>query len=59
MARIDISRHKFIQMPHTTLKLGSDEYFDLQLFEAQKGQNFKFRATEVLYTSKESSEHVQ
>ena len=31
MARIDISRHKFIQMPPTTLNLGSDKYFDLQL----------------------------
>ena len=27
-----------------------------EIFEAKKGQNFKFSATEVLYTSKESSE---
>ena len=31
MAWIDLSRHKFIQMPPTTLNLGSDKYFDLQL----------------------------
>ena len=31
MARIDLSRHKFIQRPTTTLNLVSDKYLDLQL----------------------------